>query len=277
MELEKTEISDFIVKKVPVPPLPSIEDIAGGKMFPQLYLNCFICSRKKSGKSTVLSSIILNSINKKSNIIFFVPTINKDPTYQYILDKLDKRNINYTIYEDIFDDNGVNVLDNLISTLLEEDPEVVRKKDKKVEQIPQPFNLFETKEEEKKEKPPKKKAPRYLFVIDDMSVSSRDPSIGRLMRLHRHLKSSVFISSQNINDITPAAIRQLDYLLMFKGFTNNLEKLQSVYNNLDLPVPFETFVAIYRDATEEPFNFMWADKFGVFRKNFNKLYKFKND
>ena len=270
--LETKEISDFVVKKVKVPELPSIENIAGGRMFPNLYLNCFLCASKKRGKSTVLSSIILNSINKKTNVIFFVPTSQKDFTYQHIFDKLDKRDINYTVYQDIMED-GVNILDKLIDGLLVAEPEVKRKNKNKVEPPPV-YNLFEdeNKEEEKVERKTKKKAPKYIIVIDDMSNATRDPSIARLLKVHRHLKASVYISSQNCNDIVPASWRQLDYLLIFGGFSTNIPKLEDIHKNMDLPIDFDKFVSIYRDATSEPYNFLWCDKNGTFRKNFNKEY-----
>ena len=105
-----------------------------------------------------------------------------------------------------------------------------------------------------------------------MSNATRDPSIARLLKVHRHLRSSVFISSQNCNDIQPAAWRQLDYLLIFGGFSTNLPKLEDIHKNMDLPIDFDKFVSIYRDATSEPYNFLWCDKNGTFRKNFNKEY-----
>jgi len=270
--METTEINDFVVKKVKVPELPNIDEISGGRLFPQLYLNAFICARKKSGKTVCLSSIILNSINKKTSVIFFVPTHGKDFTYQHIFDRLDARKINYTIYSDIIDENGVNILNNMIDGLLQEDPEVKRKPKEKIEEPPPTLRLFNDEQEEKKERKPKKKAPKYLIIIDDCSQSTRDPSIARLLKVHRHLKASVFISSQNCNDIVPSAWRQLDYLLIFGGFSNNIDKLRDIYVNMDLPIEFEQFVQLYRDATSEKYNFLWCSKEGVFRKNFNRQY-----
>ena len=63
MELE--DINDFVVKPVKVPALPSLENIAGGVLFPQMYCNCFLIARKNSGKTVALSNIIFKSINKK--------------------------------------------------------------------------------------------------------------------------------------------------------------------------------------------------------------------
>ena len=282
--MELQEINDFIVKKVPVPPLPKIENIMGGRMFPNLYLNCYICASKKKGKSVCLSSIILNSINKKTSVIFIVPTCNKDFTYQHIFDKLEKRDINYTVYQDM-EENGVDIIDALIDGLLIDEPEVTAsgwnkhgESKKKQTVVPPPFfNLFgdeeEAKSEEMREKVVKKKAPKYLIIIDDCSQSTRSPSIARLLKVHRHLKASVFISSQNETDIVPASWRQLDYLLIFGGYSSNLPKLENIHTNMDIPVPFDTFVDIYRDATNEPFNFLWVSKDGSFRKNFNKQYR----
>ena len=186
---------------------------------------------------------------------------------------MDKREINYTVYQDIIED-GVNILDKLIDGLLVADPEVKRKSKTKVEPPPV-YNLFEDEnkiEEEKVERKTKKKAPKYIIVIDDMSNATRDPSIARLLKVHRHLKASVYISSQNCNDIVPAAWRQLDYLLIFGGFSTNIPKLEDIHKNMDLPIDFDKFVSIYRDATSEPYHFLWCDKNGTFRKNFNKEY-----
>ena len=130
--MKLTKINDFEVNKIKVPPLPSIENIAGGDLFGQLYVNAFLIASKNSGKTTVLSSIILKSINKKTNIIFFVSTASKDATYQYIFDKLDKKKINYTVYNEKIQD-GTNIIDTLIDGLLVVDPVVVRKKDKRIQ------------------------------------------------------------------------------------------------------------------------------------------------
>ena len=226
----------------------------------------------------MVSSIILNSINKKTSVIFIVPTCNKDFTYQHIFDKLEKRDINYTVYQDM-EENGVDIIDALIDGLLIDEPEVTHGSNKKPQQENPPpfFNLFEddeeAKSEEMREKVVKKKAPKYLIIIDDCSQSTRSPSIARLLKVHRHLKASVFISSQNETDIVPASWRQLDYLLIFGGYSSNLPKLENIHTNMDIPVPFDTFVDIYRDATKEPFNFLWVSKDGSFRKNFNKQYR----
>ena len=56
MELE--EINNFEVKPVKVPALPSVENIAGGVLFPAMYINCFLCAKKNSGKTVALSNII---------------------------------------------------------------------------------------------------------------------------------------------------------------------------------------------------------------------------
>ena len=270
MELET--ISDFEVKMVKVPPLPKIENIAGGVLFPALYVNTFLCAPKNSGKSTVLASIILKSINKKTSVIFFVSTASKDATYQFIFDKLADRDINYTVYDDVYQD-GVNVIDKLIDGLLIAEPEVKMKKNTNKDKVePSVFKLFE-EEKEAVEVKIKKKAPKYIIVIDDMSTATRDPCIARLLKIHRHLKSSVFISSQNCNDLTPSAFRQLDYLLVFRGLSTNIEKLTQIHSNMDLPIELDKFIALYRNATEEKFNFLWASKGGEFRKNFNRLYK----
>ena len=275
MELET--INNFEVKPIKIPALPSLENIAGSVLFPAMYINCFLCAKKNSGKTVALSNIIFKSINKKTSLIFFVSTASKDSTYQSIFDRLDEKDINYSVYNDIYID-GVNIIDKLIDGLLIADPEVKnhKREDSKKKEKPLVYNLFDTPDmkeaEEVKEKKIKKKAPKYIIVIDDMSNETRNPCIARLLKIHRHLKASVFISSQNCNDLTPSAFRQLDYLLIFRGLSNNIEKLTQIHSNMDLPIELDTFIEVYRDATMEPYNFLWCSKDGSFRKNFNKKY-----
>ena len=57
-----------------------------------------------------------------------------------------------------------------------------------------------------------------------------------------------------------------------------MDKLEEIYKNIDLAVPFEIFVAIYRLCTAEKFNFMWIDVVNSeFRKNFSHRIQLKED
>jgi hypothetical protein len=110
-----------------------------------------------------------------------------------------------------------------------------------------------------------------------MSQSTRDPAVSRLSKINRHCRSVLLISSQNSTDIMPGTYRNLDYLLIFKGFRNNIRKLQDIHLNMDLSIDFPEFLQLYNDATEENFNFLWCSRDSEYRKNFNKRYVIKEE
>src|SRR5690606_31578406 len=126
-------------------------------------------------------------------------------------------------------------------------------------------------EEEEKEKKPKKHCPKHIFIFDDIGNELKLPSIAQLLKTNRHLKSKAIISSQYLNDLSVKGRKNIDYWLLFKGHT--LEKLEIIYKDADLSIPFEDFVEMYETATEKQYNFFYIDcRDDEFRINFN--YKF---
>jgi hypothetical protein len=81
----------------------------------------------------------------------------------------------------------------------------------------------------------------------------------------------VIVSSQHQGDLFQQAFRQFDNLIIFKGLSQNIEKLEQIYRNADLSVSFEEFVEMYRFATLRPFSFLYIDtRNNQYRVNFNK-------
>jgi hypothetical protein len=136
----------------------------------------------------------------------------------------------------------------------------------------------EAVESDGKAKRPKEKAPKIIFVMDDLSGELKSPSVTELLKKNRHFKCKVLLSSQYWNDISLPGRKQIDYALLFRGLLQSMDKLEEIYKNIDLAVPFETFVAIYRLCTAEKFNFMWIDVVNSeFRKNFSHRIQLKED
>ena len=97
----------------------------------------------------------------------------------------------------------------------------------------------------------------------------RHASIGNLLKTNRHYHAKVFISTQYITDLQPAALKQLDYFLCFRSFSE--DKLEDIHRHLDLSIEFPEFLKIYKYATEEPYSFLYVDvRNDKFRKNFNE-------
>ena len=90
MQTEK--INDITITPVIVSSLKA-DQILGYEYFKTLYTNIYICSKRKSGKTTLIYNILKNCVGKKTNVVFFCSTIHRDDTYQKILEMLEKRKL----------------------------------------------------------------------------------------------------------------------------------------------------------------------------------------
>ena len=115
--------------------------------------------------------------------------------------------------------------------------------------------------------------PQYIIVIDDMGAAMRDKAVTQLLKTNRHYKTKVILSGQNLNDLEPAAIRQLDYCLVFGKVPD--DKMEKLHEDLDLSLPFAQFLELYKDATKEPYQFLYIGREpngDIYRKGFNDQY-----
>lgn len=263
MSFNTTDINDFEVEPVKIDEIAK-ENILGYDMFPNLYNNIFLIAKKKSGKSNVIYNILDKGANKKTSVLFFVPTFHKDAVYQKMKEMLERKDIHYQVFSDIIED-GVNVLDSIITDL--EKPEV-EEEETETKPVRTMFGLVMPP---KKERKPKKLSPKHIIVLDDCGQSLKNSSVTKLLKINRHLQARVLISSQHQGDMYQQAFRQCDNLIIFKGLSNNIEKLEQIYMNADLSIPFEKFREVYNFATIKPFSFLYIDtRNNQYRINFNK-------
>lgn len=272
--METTDINECDVELLHVPTVAP-ENVLGGDMFGLLYNNCAIIARKKSGKTNVIYNVIRKCCDKTTNIVFFVSTIHKCPVYAEILKYCEKKKINVMTFTDIYE-GRTNVLEQLIVDLQRPEPPKPPPEEKKEEFVlTRGFGLVPIKTKNVPRQPAKKKlqAPKHFLIFDDISQSLRDPAINRILKIHRNIGCRILISTQNLNDLAPAGIRQLDYALVFRGLSTNLDKLEHLYTNLDLSTNFETFCTMYRQATSAPFSFLYiSSRDNTYRINFNKQF-----
>ena len=268
--MQTKEINHIKIKPVVHLALESHE-ILGFDYFPTLYSNIYICSRRRSGKTTLIYNILKHCASKRTNVVFFCSTIHRDSTYKLILEMLEKKKVNVMTY-DHFLNGKQNILNGIIEKLnidLETKEEKERiKLDKSEQPIPK-LVLFPVEASiEKKEKKPKKLAPEYIFVFDDLGNDLRHPAITQLFTTSRHYKAKVIVSSQYIHDLSNSCIKNLDYTSF------NRENLLVLFESLDLSIDFELFEQLYQDATAQPFIFLYVDsRDNTYRKNFNREYK----
>lgn len=114
-------------------------------------------------------------------------------------------------------------------------------------------------------------SPEYLMVFDDLSHELKLPSLVSLLKKNRHYKLKVILSSQYLNDLKPESCRQMDYVLLFKGQSD--DKLAKVIKDCDIAIDLPTLKKIYDDATTPEFGFLYIDvRNDQFRRNFDKMY-----
>ena len=275
--MQTKEINNIKIKPVVHLALESHE-ILGYDYFSTLYSNIYICSRRRSGKTTLIYNILKHCVNKRSNVVFFCSTIHRDSTYKLILEMLEKKKVNVMTYDHFL--NGkenilTGIIEGLNNDLETKEQEKIKKDHDNID--PKPIMDLFPKEKaiERKERKPKKLSPEYVFIFDDLGNDLRHASITQLFKTSRHYKAKVIVSSQYIHDLSNACIKNLDYTLIFKSF--NREKLMVLFEALDLSIDFELFERLYLDATAEPFNFLYVDsRDNTYRRNFNREFLIKD-
>ena len=230
------------------------------------YFNMFLCARKKSGKSSCINLITQKCINKNTNIWVFCSTYEIDPTWKEIIKTLESKGNVVNCFDSIYE-GKTNLLNEIINEINkpEEEEEVPKVKERKLIQL----TLDDVEEEQKKKYKPKKQACEHLIIFDDMPAAMlRSPSVARLLKIHRHSKTSVIISSQYPWDLQPQSLMQIDLFLAFKGLAE--ERLEKIHKLLDLSIDFEKFKEIYHHCTEEQYSFMYCSiRDEQFRRKFN--------
>lgn len=269
--IKENTLNNILIKPLVNANLLDETKIKGGKMFADPYNVTFLCARRKSGKTSVIAEILKKTSDKKTTFWFFVPTSRVDESWKTIIKTLEERGSNVNVFDSIME-GKTNLLDEIVADLSV--GEEIVTKDKPEPQVIK--MLFDEPESEKKKSvyKPKKLAPEHIFVFDDISNELRNSAITSLLKKSRHLKASVYISSQYVMDLQPQALKQLSYFLCFRSMTR--DKLEHIHKMLDLSVDMEKFFDIYDYATKENFNFLYVDmKNQSFRKNFSKELNFE--
>jgi hypothetical protein len=273
--IKETTLNNISVKPIVDCNPTDITKIKGYKLIPSNYWTLFICSKKKSGKTSLINEIVKKCTDKRTIMWIFCSTYKIDTSWIEIIKMLENRGNQVNLFDTI-QEGRENVLDTILDGLSEETEAPTKKEDLPPPEKPT-FEIFKGKGmKEKKEYKPKKTAPKNLFIFDDISSQLKNPAVARLLKQHRHSGSSCIISSQYLHDIRPESTLQIDYFFAFRSFS--LEKLEYIHKVLDLSIEFEKFWNLYKHATEQPFNFLYMNvRTEEFRQNFNKKLELNYD
>jgi hypothetical protein len=285
--------------------------VLGEELFPEVYANIFLCARKKSGKTVVIQHILKAVTGKTTGIIVFCSTVNKDDNWISIKRWAERKKVPLQIHTSIRDgkadalDVFMHYLEKQAAERELDDIEDEQEgKGKPMfdyeddeqsgsddgyeddesdddEKGPMIKGMFETETKIKKMfatkhrtsiKPEEKfQTPEYIIVLDDLSHELKLPSLVSLLKKNRHYRCKVILSSQYVHDLKPESIKQMDYLLLFKGMDDT--KLQKILTDADLSVDFNELKEMYEKATEKPFGFLYIDvRNDAFKRNFNEMF-----
>lgn len=236
----------------------------GYEMFENPYSSIFICAKRNSGKTTIIFNIIKKCANKNTTVHIFSSTVYKDQTYEKILGYLEDHEIPNDIHTSLIED-GQNILADVIKEMSEDN-----KSESESEKIEYDSDGNEKKSRPKRKYTPKYIVPKHLFIFDDLGSALRSPDIDMCLKVGRHWKSMIIISSQYINDLNISARLNLDYLLLFKNLP--AQKLSEIYKDIDLSTPPEKFLEYYNAATSENYNFLYVD---IRRERFRINFKYE--
>ena len=268
------KINNQIVRPLKINQEGGNKPIKGYDLFPELYANILICSKKKTGKTNVIAKIIKEcAVPKLTTVIMFCSTIHKDRSHIEIKKFCLKSNIPYVGYTSLKED-GVDMLETFIKSLENEDSgseDELENEEEKRDLVFFSESDDETKIEEKHVKKSKYQYPKYIIIFDDLSNELKTKSIDFLLKRNRHFLCKTIVSTQYVHDINPSAWKQMDYVLIFKG--QPIEKLEKIHKEADLSIELEKFIKIYHHATQKPYSFLYIDvRLEKLRQNFNVLY-----
>jgi hypothetical protein len=173
-----------------------------------------------------------------------------------------------------FKEDGVDQLDALV-TYLKNEAEA-KMEEELEDDIPKPRKLIEVDDDNSPVDRPKRKkekyiAPEFMIIIDDLSSELKSKHLVSLLKMNRHFQMKCVVSSQYPLDLLPEARKNMDTVILFKGHTE--QKLETIYKDLDIGLPFELFVKLYKNATREKYSFFYIDcRNDVYKKNFTHVY-----
>ena len=214
--------------------------------------------------------------SKKTSVIIIASTVHKDPTWKAIIERLEKRGIPYLAETDVIDENGTDLIEDFMlqnKPADEEDGksplvEAPAMPPSKIKASGLSFqNPIDDEKSKKvaKPKPSKYQFPKFVILIDDNGdMIRRNVNLTELLKRNRHFECTTVISSQNINDLQPQAIAQLDYCLLFKNIPSN--KIEEIHKKMDLTCQLDLFEQIYEYATginqanKSGYEFLYIDR-----------------
>ena len=282
MKIAIKKINDEVVKATKrVKPLDN-RPVKGAKLFDNMTGNVFISAKTNSGKTCTVAHIIEKCADRNTTVIAFCSTIYDDDSWAAIQEHCEKAKIPFIGHQSMINDDGVNEVTALLEQLKEEakardELEKQQKENGKKRRV-KPLMLCDTdsEDEDEEDKPKKSKyqTPKYIIIFDDLAEEIKSKFLAQLLKKSRHYKMKVIVSSQYYLDCERGGRKQFFYYLIYGGTEE--ETLEKIRKDSGVPIPKETFLKLYLNATKEQYSFFYISRKGQYRKNFNQEYSITN-
>jgi hypothetical protein len=250
------KVNNETIKVIPVTKTDP-KSIKGYDIIPILYANIFICAQKRSGKTNLINKILDSCIDSNTKVIVFASTHDLDDNWKYIKKQLEKKKINAIYYSSI-EEGNTNNLQEVLAFMSNDLTSQEEEKEENPNDLIEVIKFDGKKSYKLKLKPIKKKTPKFIIIFDDMSMELKKRNVAGLLKTFRHYKSKVIVSTQWPNDLPPDARKQFDFFLLFKGHSK--DKMEELYNDMGINIPFEEMYEIYKKVTEKPYEFLYINQ-----------------
>ncbi len=294
---KKRKRGDLEVKKIPVPkgddhpPPPN-----GAGIMPNHEFTMGLIGPKGVAKTTTIVNLIEIYSGYFHEIYIFSPTIKSDSKWDYVKQlkcqienkplkdwcrKMEQReSLNSPLQPAPIGIQFGSILEEKFSPTIPEDhffDEYVMSKFKKI--MDDNKRMVDMLKDHGKLKT---LANRILFIFDDQVGS--DLFYGKLKKYftgvntrHRHHSASMIMVSQGYKEIPKTIRTNWTCLLTYK--IGNMKEIEVIYEEFEMGLNFEDWLALYRQATKEKFNFlfidMYCDEEFKMRKNFDTALNYK--
>ena len=265
--MKTRRINDIKISKIKLPRVAQ-KKIRGSCVLP-VYSNTFLCAKKNSGKTTTIYNMLKKCVDSDTVLDLFVSTIEKDRSWIQIVKHFRTKGCTVNTHTSTIDDDGVDLIRQIIDTPVEfsDDEESSSESEEDLKYISIGGEVKEEPKERKRRK--SKLAQKRIIVLDDIGNELSRASVSQLLKINRHLRCKVILSTQYLNDLSPMARRQIDVWLLFGGLKKN--KLEQVVRDCDTRLDYNEFEQVYKFCTSGKYSFMYLDcATDSYRKNFNE-------
>lgn len=244
------------------------------EVLPQHEFSMLIVAPKGSGKTNLICNLIMNQYKGYfHDIVVISPTVHNDDKWEIVQDtpnilKENKR-LKKILNDEVSDTNVPQVVFDNENVLLKQkdkhkfDGKI--KEDSFYPEIDDLFPILQIQHEEiqmlaKKygESKAKMLADRMLVILDDQAGNfqgGQRSAIGGYVMRHRHYSSSVIIVTQAYKAIPKTVRTNVNAIILFE--IGNRKEVQVIYEEYADRLDEETWMSLFRHATDDPFAFMY--------------------